>query len=123
MSRPEREPKECRIRRYYQSLYQAWGAQHWWPAETRFEVIVGASLDRLFAEPTRTLRERLLSLNGVGPETADSIILYAGNHPVFVVDTYTRRIVERHNILSSDARYEDVRALFERELAPIAEEK
>ena len=41
-------------------------------------------------------REKLLSLNGVGPETADSILLYAGNHPVFVVDAYTRRIVERH---------------------------
>ena len=83
----------------------------------------GGSLDRLFAEPTSTLREKLLSLNGVGPETADSILLYAGNHPVFVVDAYTRRILERHNILSSNVDYEDVRALFERGLAPIAEEE
>ena len=50
----------------------------------------------MFAEPTGELREKLLGLNGVGPETADSILLYAGNHPVFVVDAYTRRILERH---------------------------
>jgi endonuclease-3 related protein len=151
------------IRAYFHALYSAWGAQHWWPADTRFEVIVGAyltqntawtdvelaltnlraarllslegfrrvtvprleplirssgyfrqkarrlkefvifldreyggSLDRLFAQPTDILRQQLLALNGVGPETADSILLYAGNHPVFVVDAYTRRVLERH---------------------------
>jgi endonuclease III related protein len=190
LSRVAQQKKENEVPQYYRALYHAWGAQHWWPAETPFEVIVGAyltqntawtnveralarlrdakllsvagirqvklsqlerlirssgyfrqkakrlktfvsfldaeydgSLDRLFAEPTGKLREKLLSLNGVGPETADSILLYAGNHPVFVVDAYTRRIVERHNILSSDAGYEDVRSLFERGLAPIAEEE
>ena len=54
------------------------------------------SLVRMFARPTGELREELLSLNGIGFETADSILLYAGNHPVFVVDAYTRRILTRH---------------------------
>ena len=64
----------------------------------------GGSLKRMFAQPTAELRDELLALNGVGPETADSILLYAGNHPVFVVDAYTRRILERHQIVSSAAR-------------------
>ncbi len=176
------------IRAYYDALYQVWGPQHWWPARTRFEVIVGAyltqntswknveialrrmraagllnlaairtiplkkleavirpagyyrqkaarlktfvafvdqryggSLHRLFAQPTPQLREGLLSLNGVGPETADSILLYAGQHAVFVVDAYTRRILERHGIASANTKYEDLRELFEqalRETAP-----
>ena len=179
--------RENEIRQYYRTLSRAWGAQHWWPARTRFEVIVGAyltqntawinvehalenlrnanaltldrmrtlrlpalerlirpsgyfrqkakrlktfvafleknyngSLDKLFSQPTETLREQLLQLNGVGPETADSILLYAGNHPVFVVDAYTRRILERHNILPADADYETIRNLFQRALEPLA---
>ena len=47
----------------------------------------------MFAQPTSTVRAELLALSGVGPETADSILLYGGNHPVFVVDAYTRRIL------------------------------
>src|SRR5947209_9184487 len=175
---------EEQIRQYYSALYAAWGPQHWWPAETRFEVILGAyltqntawtnveraltnlraahlmsvegirsvnlrrlqrlirpsgyfrqkaarlktfvafldqryggSLDQLFLQPTATLREELLGLNGVGPETADSILLYAGNHPVFVVDAYTRRILDRHGILPATAPYEEIRQLFQRALA------
>jgi endonuclease III related protein len=81
----------------------------------------GGSLTRLFSRPTAELREELLQLNGVGPETADSIMLYAGNHPVFVVDTYTRRILARHEILSEQAAYEDIRELFERALQPLAD--
>jgi endonuclease-3 related protein len=77
----------------------------------------GGSLNRMFAQPTEKLREELLELNGVGPETADSILLYAGQHPVFVVDTYTRRILERHEIASADASYEEIRTLFERALS------
>lgn len=73
----------------------------------------GGSLERMFAEPTERLRNELLTLKGVGPETADSILLYGGNHPVFVVDAYTRRIVERHGILSVEAHYEEIRELFE----------
>jgi endonuclease III related protein len=169
-----------KIRAFYQTLYRAWGRQHWWPAQSRFEVILGAfltqntawtnvekamaqlrrarvlnlagirntpharleqlirsagyfrqkaarlknfvaylderyrgSLDRMFARPTAELREELLALNGIGPETADSILLYAGNHPVFVVDAYTRRILDRHRILPLNAPYDNIRKLFE----------
>lgn len=173
------------FRLYYDALSQAWGPQHWWPAESPFEVIVGAyltqntawsnveralenlraagvltvdgirrvrvarlerlvrssgyfrqkarrlktfvafldrqyngSLEELFSQPRAKLREELLSLNGVGPETADSILLYAANHPVFVVDAYTRRILDRHGILSANACYEDIRAFCEQALEP-----
>lgn len=174
---------EGSVRNYYQQLMAAWGPQDWWPAHTRFEVIVGAfltqntawtnveralrrlraegvlnldgirrtpmpklaqmirssgyfrqkaqrlknfvsyldaryrgSLERMFAQPTDKLREELLALNGVGPETADSILLYAGGHPVFVVDAYTRRVFERHGLITTKARYEDIRRLVERAL-------
>src|SRR2546421_529172 len=83
----------------------------------------GGSLARLFAQPTGKLREQLLSLNGVGPETADSILLYAGNHPVFVVDAYTRRILARHEILQATAGYEEIRSLFQEALQPIVEDQ
>lgn len=182
--------RESEIRAYYQALQRAWGRQHWWPARTSFEVIVGAyltqntawtnvekalinlraagmlsvsgirrvplrklerlirpsgyfhqkakrlktfvafldknysgSLAKLLAQPTAQLREELLALNGVGPETADSILLYSGDHPVFVVDAYTRRILERHQILPGDSDYEEIRQLFESALAPIADEE
>src|SRR5882724_2443873 len=75
----------------------------------------GGSLTRLFATPKQVLRDRLLSLRGIGPETADSILLYAGKHPVFVVDAYSRRILERHG-LAHPARYEELRALIETSL-------
>jgi len=177
------------IRNYFQTLYGAWGCQHWWPAESAFEVVVGAyltqntswtnveraldglrqarmmnvagirraplrkleqairssgyyrqkaqrlktfvrflnrhyggSLARMFAEPTAKLRKELLALDGVGPETADSILLYAGNHPVFVVDAYTRRIMERHGLVSSEASYEEIREMFETALTQRADE-
>jgi endonuclease-3 related protein len=80
------------------------------------------SLDRMFAQPTDRLRAELLALNGVGPETADSILLYAGNHPLFVVDAYTRRILERHAILPQKSDYEEIRSLFEGALAPVAKQ-
>lgn len=174
------------LRKYYATLYRACGAQHWWPAETQFEVVVGAyltqntawtnveraltnlrraqllsvkgirgaklarlqrlirpsgyfrqkaarlktfvrflddqydgSLQKLFSQPTEKLREELLSLNGVGPETADSILLYAGNHPVFVVDAYTRRIIDRHAIAAGDTDYEEIRQMFQQSLGPL----
>jgi len=189
MTRQRQTDSEGKIRIYYDELYGAWGAQHWWPAESQFEVIVGAyltqntawtnveralenlrrvqllsiegirgvklsrlqrlirpsgyfrqkaarlktfvrflddhfegSLEKLFSLPTSQLRQQLLNLNGVGPETADSIALYAGNHPVFVVDAYTRRIVDRHAIVSGTAEYNEIRTLFERSLAPIVNE-
>src|SRR5229473_8038370 len=73
----------------------------------------GGSLKRMFDTPTAILRERLLSVHGIGPETADSILLYAGEHPVFVVDAYTHRIFGRHGITNGKADYENVRALVE----------
>jgi hypothetical protein len=79
----------------------------------------GGSLTRMFAQPTSVLREQLLSLNGVGPETADSILLYAGQHASFVVDAYTKRIADRHGILPAGAGYEDLRALFQRSLRAV----
>ncbi len=155
----------------------ALGPQHWWPGESRFEIIVGAiltqstswtnvekalgnlnrhdrlqarairamtvgelaemirpsgyfrqkasrlmdlvqhlqrhgSLKKFFSRSTRVVRKELLSLNGIGPETADSILLYAGGHPVFVVDAYTRRIFSRHGWISAGADYEEFQRLF-----------
>jgi len=83
----------------------------------------GGSLTRMFARPTEALRDELLALNGVGPETADSILLYAGNHPVFVVDAYTRRILERHRVIAGSTSYEEIRLLFEAALAETNEPK
>jgi endonuclease III related protein len=167
---------------YYNSLFTAFGPQHWWPGKTPFEVIVGAiltqntswtnveraisnlraagllspaaiekvplrrlerlirssgyfrqkarklkafcgflhgeyggSLKRMFETPTIVLREKLLGVFGIGPETADSILLYAGDHPVFVVDAYTKRILSRHAWTRENAKYDDVRWMFERE--------
>jgi len=71
------------------------------------------SLDLMFARSTEELRSELLALNGVGPETADSILLYAGDHPVFVVDAYTRRILERHGIATARTGYEEIRMMIE----------
>jgi endonuclease-3 related protein len=80
------------------------------------------SLARMFAEPTEKLRAELLALNGVGPETADSILLYAGNHPVFVVDAYTRRLLERHGIITAKTKYEEIRQLVEQAIQQAAPE-
>lgn len=80
------------------------------------------SLDRMFAQPAEKLRAELLALNGVGPETADSILLYAGNHPVFVVDAYTRRILERHGIITAKTKYDETRILIERAVSSVAPE-
>ncbi len=74
------------------------------------------SLGRMLRTPTAELRERLLTVHGIGPETADSILLYAGNHPVFVVDAYTKRILLRHGLVGEKAGYEEVRQLFESNL-------
>ncbi len=76
----------------------------------------GRSLARMFRTTTERLRQELLSVNGIGRETADSILLYAGNHPVFVVDAYTRRILERHQLIGTKASYEEIRRLFESNL-------
>jgi endonuclease III related protein len=75
----------------------------------------GGSLKRMFENPTIVLREKLLGVFGIGPETADSILLYAGEHPVFVVDAYTRRMLSRHGWTQDKAKYDDVRWMFERQ--------
>ncbi len=77
-------------------------------------------LDRMFAQQPSRLRQELLAVSGIGPETADSILLYAGNIPTFVVDAYTRRILSRHGLLGSGASYDDVQALLMGSLAPNA---
>jgi len=76
------------------------------------------SLNEMFAKPLAELREEVLSLKGVGPETADSILLYAAEKPVFVVDAYTRRVFSRIGILpnAEEMNYEEVRSFFEENL-------
>ncbi len=163
----------------YQKLYQEFGPQYWWPAETQFEVIVGAiltqntnwgnvekailrlkaekvlseralrdipagklaalikpagyfnvkarrlknfirfmfkeydgSLKAMGREELSHLRHKLLAVNGIGPETADSILLYALDKPVFVVDAYTKRFLYRHNLISPKAEYHQIQDLF-----------
>jgi endonuclease-3 related protein len=71
------------------------------------------SLDTMFGRGLASLREDLLAINGIGPETADAILLYAGGLPTFVVDTYTHRIVARHGWLDYDATYHDIKDYFE----------
>lgn len=185
ITRPPDHPiTRSEIPEYYTALLARYGPQNWWPARSRFEVIVGAyltqntnwrnvekamanlrrgrrltvnamremplvelevlvrpsgyfrqkarnlkafiafldrqysgSLTRMFAGPTEKLRAELLDLNGVGPETADSILLYAGNHPVFVVDAYTRRVLLRHGIIGEKTRYEEIRSLIEQAIS------
>ncbi len=73
-------------------------------------------LRRLKRRETEELRAELLSVHGVGPETADDILLYALGRPVFVVDAYTRRVFSRMGLVSSRVGYEELRQLFEREL-------
>jgi endonuclease-3 related protein len=175
--------KSSAIRSYFETLRSAWGPQHWWPAESPFEVIVGAiltqntawtnvekalanlrrsnalsveaireieladlekliqpagffrqkaarlkrfvawldrrfegSLAKMFTHPTERLRAELLDLNGIGPETADSILLYAGQQEIFVVDAYTRRILERHELAKPGTKYDEIRAMIEHAL-------
>ena len=167
----------------YRLLYDEFGPQHWWPGETRFEIITGAILTQntnwanvekaiknlksadcltpekihhldaaqlaqlirpagyfnikakrlknfinwLFSNyngeltglesvDTDRLRAELLTIKGVGRETADSILLYAFDRPIFVVDAYTARVVFRHEIISPEADYEQLRELFESSL-------
>ena len=163
----------------YQRLDQYFGQLNWWPAENRFEVIVGAvltqntnwknvekSIDTLkranllsfdallhmsveqlanlirssgyynlkarrlknllemiaqeydadltlfFSQQTSTAREALLRVKGIGPETADSILLYAGEHPTFVIDAYTHRILSRHHLVPESCDYQTMYDLF-----------
>ena len=73
----------------------------------------GGSLEAMFSTSLASLREQLIEINGIGPETADAILLYAGGLPTFVVDTYTHRILARHGWLDYDAMYDDIKDYFE----------
>jgi endonuclease-3 related protein len=72
----------------------------------------GGDLKRMKRERLGELRERLLGVKGVGPETADSILLYGLKKPIFVVDAYTKRILSRHGLISENASYEEIQKLF-----------
>jgi endonuclease-3 related protein len=167
----------------YKKLESHFGPQHWWPADTSFEVIVGAiltqntswknveraienlknegvldiesikripeenlqtliqpsgfykiktkrlkhftdflfekyrgDLDRLLSLEPGPLREELLGINGIGKETADSIVLYAAEKPAFVVDAYTKRVFERLGVLEHGAEYDEIKQFFEEKL-------
>jgi endonuclease-3 related protein len=69
-----------------------------------------------FSRETSEIRHELLSLKGIGPETADSILLYAGNHPVFVIDSYTKRFCQRFPLSILNESYDDIQHFFENEL-------
>ncbi len=72
----------------------------------------GNSLGKMFSEETGFLRRKLLEVKGIGEETADSILLYAGSKPIFVVDAYTRRILQRHGLMPAGSSYGAMQKLF-----------
>jgi len=78
--------------------------------EVRHET--GGHLGKFLSGPTQKIREKLLLINGIGPETADSILLYAQGHSLFVVDAYTKRIGVRWGVLKGDETYSEVQSLF-----------
>jgi endonuclease-3 related protein len=168
-----------KLLKLYKQLYRVYGPQHWWPAKTRLEVIIGAvltqntawlnaekaianlasqnllsplslknvrkkklaslikpsgyynikadrlksfiiflfkkysgSLNKMFLQDIQSLRQELLNVKGLGRETVDSILLYAGKKPVFVVDAYTKRILLRHEAVPPNSDYDDIQRLF-----------
>jgi len=176
----EKKTEAEKLRRIFRVLQAALGPQHWWPAASAFEMVVGAyltqntawtnvelamgnlraagvltvsgidalaleelerlvrpagyfrqkaarlkafvahlnahyggSLEAMLRRPLAELREELLGLAGIGPETADAILLYAANREVFVVDAYTRRILQRHGLAPAGTGYEEIRAAVE----------
>ena len=70
------------------------------------------SAKKIFSGDSGELRKKLLNVNGIGPETADSILLYAGRKPFFVVDAYTKRIFSRHKLISKDSTYYQIQEFF-----------
>lgn len=70
------------------------------------------SMKKMKREEMHSLRKKLLDVNGIGPETADSILLYALDKPIFVIDAYTKRVLSRHNILGHDEAYDKFQELF-----------
>ena len=76
------------------------------------------SMNKMKAEDLHDLREELLAVNGIGPETADSILLYALDKPVFVIDAYTKRVLSRHRIVPERASYHEMQELFHNNISP-----
>lgn len=74
------------------------------------------SIEAMLAPPASAARSRLLAIHGIGPETADAILLYAGGHATFVVDAYTTRILRRHLLIDDRTTYADVQSLFHQQL-------
>lgn len=72
----------------------------------------GGRLEHLLAMDTQSLRDELLAVNGIGPETADSMLLYAAERPVFVIDAYTRRFLARHGWMDGAESYDELARLF-----------
>jgi len=90
-----------------------YGPQHWWPAKEPFEVMVGAILTQSAAwVNVEKAIANLRAAGTLGQETADSIILYAGNKPIFVIDAYTRRIVSRIGLAPDNNSYAAYQHLF-----------
>jgi len=83
---------------------------------TFFKEEFGGSTEKMFSGDGRELRKKLLNVNGIGLETADSILLYAGKKPFFVVDAYTKRIFSRHKLISEDASYQQIQEFFSQNL-------
>lgn len=81
----------------------------------------GGSLKRMLSQPLPKLRAELLAFKGIGPETADSMILYAADQPIFVVDAYTRRILSRMGLVDEDVDYDELQDFFHRYLPPDTE--
>lgn len=69
-------------------------------------------IERMRQQPLETLRAELLAVNGIGPETADSILLYALEKPSFVIDAYTKRMLSRHFVADEKASYDELRQMF-----------
>ena len=76
------------------------------------------NIKKMRGERLRKLREKLLEVQGIGPETADSILLYSLNKPIFVIDAYTKRILSRHGMVSERASYDEIQKLFMDHLPP-----
>lgn len=74
------------------------------------------SAEKMFSDDSEELRKKLLNVNGIGPETADSILLYAGKKPFFVVDAYTKRIFSRHKLITKDSTYYQIQEFFSKNL-------
>jgi endonuclease-3 related protein len=72
----------------------------------------GGDVKKMRREELKELRQKLLKVKGIGPETADSILLYGLKKPIFVIDAYTRRVLSRHGVISEKVSYEEIQYLF-----------